>query len=362
MGITKKLLILSLAVITLLCSCGKANNDDSANSENEAGISTVKPFNPKDKATFSNAEFKGIIAETLGVSESALTYEHLNEISGIDVYYYAERVGNTNEYKPIWSVTIKKNGFDEVFDKYYNTPKEEREGLESPSDYSYNKQTDTFDGYKDIMYFTNLKELSFNSEYTIMDFDPVQFFENLTNLESLTLYNYVVTDIERISKFSNLEKLSIGLNLRNVPDGMEIDYIDDISPLSKLKKLEVLSLYGNAVSDITPLISLTKLKELYIIQAALSDVSAVAEMDNLVYVSFMYNAIQDVTPFTKMDNIETINLDYNYIQDISPFANLDPEKIQYVSVDMNAFSDDTPLKHLGKNKVNLGYDPYWDFE
>ncbi len=351
MKMTKKLSALLLASALLLCSCSQVES----NNKEEASGETVL-------AEFESYDFKKIICETLDIAPHELTKKDLEQISGLNVYYYAERIADSNEYKPVWSVTVKKEGFDEVFDKYYNTPKEEREGLESPSDYSYNKQLEEFDGYEDIKLLKNLREISLNSEYMLIEEDPVKYFTGLTKLEDISLYNYAVPDLEDIGNFTELRNLGIGINLRNIPDGVEIEYIEDLTPLKTLTKLESLSLSGNIISDLSPITGLDSITDLSITNAALGDISPVAEMKNLKSVTFYYNGIEDVTPLTKIAGLEIFNLDYNYIQDVSPFANLDPNIVKYVSLDMNSISDDTPLKHLGKEKVNLGYDPYWDLE
>ncbi len=342
----KRILAMMIACLTILCSCTKAE---------------IKEENVPEKAVFNDDEFKEIVAKTLNKSTDELTYDDLKEIIGLDVYYYSERIENTMQYKDVCSVTLKRDGFDEVFDIYYDTPMEEREGLESPLDYSYNQQFEDFEGYEDIKLLKNLKSLSLNSEYILME-DPIKYFSEITSLENVSLYNYVVADLDEISKLTELHTLGIGINLRNIPNGVEIKYIEDLTPLKKLTKLQNLSLSGNIISDLCPLTEIDSITNLSITNAALGDISPVAQMKNLKSVSFYYNGIEDITPLTKLPKLEYIHLDYNYIQDLSPLAELDPNIVKYVSVDMNGFSDDTPLKHLGKDRVNLGYEPNWDYE
>lgn len=346
MKFTKRIIALILIGMAVLCSCAKKE---------------VKNTAPQ-KAIFSSDEFKGYVAETLGKPAEELTQDDLDEIVGLDVYFWAERIENTMQYKDVCSITLLKEGFDEVSEIYYNTPKEERDGLETPQDYSFNVQTDDFDAYDDIKLLKNLKSISLYSEYILMEEDPVKYFSDITGLEDVSLYNYAVEDLEEIAKLTELETLGISINLRNIPDGVDIEYIEDLTPLKSLTKLKSLSLGGNIISDLSPISEIESITSLSITNAALSDISPVAKMKNLVDVTFYYNGIVDVTPLTKLPKLESIHLDYNYIDDLSPFAELDPNVVKYVSVDMNAFSDDTPLKHLGKEKINLGYSPSWDYE
>ena len=264
------------------------------------------------------------------------------------------------QYRDVCSVTVKKEGFNEVADKYYDTPKEERDGLESPENYYANIRIDKFEAYEDIKLLSGLTEISLKSEYMIFNEDPVKYFKNLTGLRTIDVSNYVIPDLKDISKFIDLQSLSISINQKQIPDGMEIEYIKDLSPLANLTKLESLSLSGNLISDLTPITSLDNLKSLSVTHSALSDISPVANMKNLETVDFFFNSIENVAPLVAIPGLKHINLDYNYIQDISPFADLDPNVVEYVYIDMNGIQVDEPLKKLGKQKVYLGYEPNWE--
>lgn len=351
MKLTKKMLAILLVSAFALVSCSNTKNEDEVIKESE---------HLQMLAEFKNAEFKDLVAQALDIDPAVLTKNDLNGIIGLEVYYFSERIENTMQYKDVWSVTVKKEGFNEVFEKYYDTPKEEREGLESPENYYVNKYLDEFDGYEDIKLLTGLTELSLNSEYKLIQENPVKYFKNLTGLRELSIYNYVIPDLEDMINFTELRFLSIGLDQKQIPDGVEIEFIEDMTPLASLTKLETISLSGNYISDLSPIASLPALKDLSISHAALGDISPVAKMQNLESVNFFFNGIENVEPLTKIPGLKYINLDYNYIQDITPFASLDPAVVEYVSLDMNGIQDATPLKQLGSSKVNLGYEPGWE--
>lgn len=364
MKLYKKIIGIAIATTLLaLSSCSdntSKNNDNSSNDIINNNDVTQNDSVDNEQPHFGNSAFKNVVAETLKINAEDLTYEDLAEIYGVDVYYYAERVSGTDEYKNVWSVTVMRNGYNDVFEAYYNAPKEERENLENPADYCYNEKFDSFDGYKDLKLLKNLKEISFNSEYMIIKFNPLQYIAELSDLESVSVYNYIVSNLDLIKNFKNLKKLSVGLNTRNLDENDDIEYISDLSPLEGLTKLETLSLSGNSVSEFSSLAKLPKLRELTCTYSALSDISSVEQLKNLSYVNFIYNGISDVTPLTKLPQLKTIYLDYNYIQDVSPFSELNPDVLEFLSLDMNSISDDTPLKFLGTEKVYLGYTPYWD--
>lgn len=358
MKFSKRLLAFALISTFMLASC---NGNNSGNNNNDA-IEVSETYSATDKANFANSTFKEIIAKTLDIAPNDLTYGDLTDITGLSIDYYSERISNTDEYKDVWSVVVTKDGYDEAFEKYYAVPANERDGLESPQDYSYYENIEEFNGYEDLKLLTELRDLSFNSDYMIIDLNPMKYITNLEKLESLNIYNYNVPDLELTVNFPELKDLAVGINLRNIPDGEKIEYIEDLTPLQSLTKLESLSLSGNIISDLSPLAPLENLTSLSVIQAALTDITPVEHLKNLTSVTFYYNGISDVTPLTKLPKLEYITLDYNYISDISPFTQLNPDVVKYVSLDMNSIEDTEPLRHLGKDKVNFGYDPFWDYQ
>lgn len=313
-----------------------------------------------EKPEFTDNGFKQIVAAAFEKNADELTADDLSKVVGIDIYYYAERIGSGNEYKDTWSITVCKDGYHAAYDAYYSAPENEREGLVPPYEYAYNDKIDTFSGYEDLRYFSNVRDLSFTSEYSVMKLNPLAFVTHMKSLEDLSVYNYVVPDLQVVSMFKGLKNLSIGLNLRQLGEGEKVEYISDLTPLKSLENLESLSLSGNNVSDLSPLASLKKLKTLSVTMASLSDISSVAGIKTLEDVNFYFNGISDVTPLTKLPKLRSICLDYNYIKDVSPFEALDANTIEYVTLDMNSIEDLTPLKHLGKDKVYVGYDIYWD--
>lgn len=313
-----------------------------------------------DKLKFTDEGFKSIVAAAFDKEPDKLTSDDLAKVVGIDVYYYAERVGNTNEFKDQWSVTICKDGYHAAYDAYYSASEEECEGLTPPYEFTHNDKLDIFTGYEDFKYFANVRDMSLTSEYTVLKINPIAFITHMKSLEELAVYNYVISDLQPISLFKNMKNLSIGVNLRQLAEGDKIEYIEDITPLKSLERLESLSLSGTSVSDLSPLATLKNLKSLSCTMSSLSDISSVSGIKSLEEVNFYFNGISDVTPLTKLPKLRTICLDYNYITDISPFSKLDANTVEYVTLDMNSIEDLTPLKHLGKDKIYVGYDIYWD--
>ena len=75
--------------------------------------------------------------------------------------------------------------------------------------------------------------------------------EKFVNVEYLCLLQNPITDLEPLTKLTNLKSIEL--------HGTRV--LEDISPLASIPTLESLQLWGNNISDITPLKSLTNLKQ-----------------------------------------------------------------------------------------------------
>ena len=96
----------------------------------------------------------------------------------------------------------------------------------------------------------------------------------------------IIKDISALKYFANLKELRLGHNA-----------VADLSPLSELKKLEVLEIYSNnSFSDISPLSSLTDLSVLNLQYNQLQDISPLSELKNLTVLLLKGNAVTDYSP------------------------------------------------------------------
>lgn len=335
----KKLLLSAVCLIFMLClfSCEK-----------------------KPEVTFNDADFATAVANAFSKDPAKLTQEDILSVEGIDIRYYAKYLEESNSYSNVWSVSILKEGYSRAYEEYFAADSKSRENIKKPSDFRFTTEFAAFNGYSDLNKFSAITNLSIESEYTVIKTDPLPFIIGLPALEKLSIYNFAVNSLDPVTFFPNITELTIGLNPRNLEPEDKINLISDISPLKRLPKLETLSLTGTVVSDLSPLVSLKNLKNLSCTMSALSDIAPVAKMTSLESVDFYYNAIENVEPLSLLPNLEYIRLDYNYISDVSAFASLDPDKIKYVTLEMNSIQDTSPMKHLGENKVYVGYDLYWD--
>ena len=107
-----------------------------------------------------------------------------------------------------------------------------------------------------------------------------------------------VSSIKGLEYCKNLKTLTISSG--EIPDdNEEIRYskgaIKDLTPLSNLKKLELLRLSHNEISDVSPLKDLTGLKYLYISHNNISDIISLKNLANLESFDFAVNKITDMS-------------------------------------------------------------------
>ncbi|EOD5838624.1 leucine-rich repeat domain-containing protein [Listeria monocytogenes] len=176
---------------------------------------------------------------------------------------------------------------------------------------------------------TNLNSLSIYSGQ-ISDVSPLS---NLTNLTSLSLYDHQISDVSSLANLTNLTYLNLDnnqisdisplSNLTNLNNlSLDNNQISDASPLSNLTNLRLLNLYSNQTSDISPLENLTNLASLDLVNNQISDVSLLANLTNLKTLYLSWNQISDISPLANLTNLTSLNLANNQISDISSLSNL----------------------------------------
>ena len=132
----------------------------------------------------------------------------------------------------------------------------------------------------DLKYCKNLKKLVFPSD----DRRP------MTTLKQ----------IDALSELTELKELTLTYNR----------VLSDISPLAKLKKLEVLDLSGNAIEDISPLKDLSALRVLHLTSNPIRDGSPIAGMSELVDLSLpMLQDYSILSVFSKLQKLNILSSD-----------------------------------------------------
>ena len=156
-----------------------------------------------------------------------------------------------------------------------------------------------------------------------------------------------VSSIKGLEYCKNLKTLTISSG--EIPDdNEEIRYskgaIKDLTPLSNLKKLELLRLSHNEISDVSPLKDLTGLKYLYISHNNISDISSLKNLANLESFDFAVNKITDMSIVENFKNLKLLDIYLNKISNINYVKEL--EKLTYFRADSNNIENIDALKNL----------------
>ena len=162
---------------------------------------------------------------------------------------------------------------------------------------------------KGLEYATGLKILNISSNYKIKDISPLS---KLTKLEVLYISGSSVSNIKPLEKLTQLTELNIFRNR-----------IKNINPLAKLTKLKRLSIGRNPISDLTPLKNLKNLKSLWLVEIEdLRDITPIAGLTQLTEFTLANIHIDDLAPLAELKNLTDLRLNDNYITDISALSEL----------------------------------------
>jgi hypothetical protein len=138
----------------------------------------------------------------------------------------------------------------------------------------------------------------------------------------LTLNEFDFWGAKQNSINRNLNRISFQLESVNGIDLLpfrnnikSVHFIDnliyDISPLSKLKSLEVLTLWNNPLTDIRPLSELTNLFHLNLSDTNVSDISTLNNLKGLKNISLDSTKIKDISSLFQLENPNSISLQFN---------------------------------------------------
>ena len=140
------------------------------------------------------------------------------------------------------------------------------------------------------------------------------------------------------------------LLLSNPYNSSNSDKIKNISALSNLTNLRVLSLKSNEITDISALRGLTNLTELYLDSNQINDISALGELTNLTRLELALNQISNISEIKDLTNLTHLNLSSNQISNISALSNL--TSLTDLNLSYNQISDISALSGL-KNITKL---------
>ena len=133
-------------------------------------------------------------------------------------------------------------------------------------------------------------------------------------------------------KNKNLEEINCILKYRNVKElDLRWNRINDLKPLEKLEKIEILKINFNQIEDITPLLNLKNLKELWIHNNNVKDIRGISKLYKLNHLDISFNplkyGIEEIGKLKSLKRLEVREVpkeivDYIY-ENYSKFTMLD---------------------------------------
>jgi len=118
-------------------------------------------------------------------------------------------------------------------------------------------------------------------------------------------------------------------------------YIEDLSPLEGLTKLEKLTVWGSYVSDIECLENLTSLKQLNLQDNSIEDISALTNLINLEELILSDNQISEISSLEGMKKIQKLQLVNNNVSLIESLRNM--KNINWLWLGENPIEDYSPV-------------------
>ena len=188
-----------------------------------------------------------------------------------------------------------------------------------------------------LEFATDLRSLHLGNEKVNGKYVNSNAISDLSPLSNLNSLNLLTLSDNSISDVSPLSNLTINLTFLNLSDNS----ISDISPLSNLTSLRTLFLSDNSISDISPLSNLTHLRTLFLSDNSISDISPLFSLIRLERLFLSNNGLSDISPISDLTNLTLLNLSDNAISDVSPLSGLN--RLKYLYLRRNSISDLAPL-------------------
>ena len=217
---------------------------------------------------------------------------------------------------------------------------------------SFPKSINSLNG---LQYAKNLLVLSIDG-YPIQDLSAISSLKSLRGLflntgqwiepeafASVDLYYLQIhglinqETINAASWIPNLQSLYIGFYSSNEISLEEFwsaseNPITNLSPLTKLQYLNILTLDSLNIEDISPLESIINLISLNMSSNLISDITPIGSLANLQNLWLYNNLITDITPLKNLRNLIDLNLELNNIYNIEEIVVLDSLQELYIDV------------------------------
>ncbi len=182
-----------------------------------------------------------------------------------------------------------------------------------------------------VMLFINCNKA--NSMETSKNLKAEENKESVSkNRSCKELEKYSINSEKIELKNKNLEEINCILKYRNVKElDLRWNRINDLKPLEKLEKIEILKINFNQIEDITPLLNLKNLKELWIHNNNVKDIRGISKLYKLNHLDISFNPLKyGIEEIEKLRNLKRFEVrevpkeivDYIY-ENYSKFTMLD---------------------------------------
>lgn len=160
--------------------------------------------------------------------------------------------------------------------------------------------------------------------------------KNLAGLEHCTALMLIDLDGNEISDLSPISKLS---KLQSVT--LSGNKINDIAPLKELTAMQLLDLSRNEVADLSPITAMKNLRTLYVANNKLSSLAPIAELTKIWSLDASANQLTDLTPVSGLSWLTMLDLRQNQIKSLDPISPL--RELDFLLLTGNQVEDLSPL-------------------
>ena len=98
--------------------------------------------------------------------------------------------------------------------------------------------------------------------------------------------------------------------------------IDDLGPLAKLRRLEVVRLGHTTVHDLRPLANLVALRRLSLHSSPVRDLQPLARLVRLEHLDLSCTSVSDLRPLANLQRLERLDLTRTQVRDLRPLYGL----------------------------------------
>jgi Leucine-rich repeat (LRR) protein len=203
---------------------------------------------------------------------------------------------------------------------------------------------------KPIARLSNLRTLVIQAK--AIDLEPLA---GLETLQSLSLVECRIGNVEALSKLTNLEALNLrSTNIRDLAPLGQLTYLnelnlahtklDGIESIAGLPNLDSLDLSDSGIRDLTPLAGLRNLKFLYLDGTKARDIAPLAKLINLEHLGLERSAVRDLTPLSQLKDLTWLNLSYTPVSDLKPLVDL--PNLQHLDLSRTKVRQIPPISNL----------------